>query len=113
MVFVCEEQSEIVQVELEGLANKIYAELDFENMLGFLKQSEANMYKNYCKLFFTFFIFLELPDTKCVLILNHSIDQFTFYNFLPAFDMNTAYSDELDEKMRNIRSFEGMYNVYE
>jgi len=57
MVFVCEEQSEIVQVELEGLANKIYAELDFENMLGFLKQSEANMYKNYCKLFFTFFYF--------------------------------------------------------
>jgi len=57
MVFVCEEQSEVVQVELEGLANKIYAELDFENMLGFLKQSEANMYKNYCKLFFYFFIF--------------------------------------------------------
>lgn len=50
MVFVCEEQTEVVQVELEGLANKIYAELDFENMLGFLKQSEANMYKHYCKL---------------------------------------------------------------
>jgi hypothetical protein len=55
MIFVCEEQSEIVQVELEGLANKIYAELDFENMLGFLKQSEANMYKHYCKLFLFFF----------------------------------------------------------
>jgi len=27
--------------------------------------------------------------------------------------MNNAYSDDLDEKMRNIRSFEGMYNVYE
>ena len=47
MIFVCEEQSEVVQVELEGLANKIYAELDFENMLCFLKQSEANMYKHY------------------------------------------------------------------
>jgi hypothetical protein len=57
MVFVCEEQSEIVQVELEGLANKIYAELDFENMLGFLKQSEANMYKNYCKLFLFYLFF--------------------------------------------------------
>lgn len=57
MIFVCEEQSEIVQVELEGLANKIYAELDFENMLGFLKQSEANMYKHYCKLFLFFFNF--------------------------------------------------------
>jgi len=63
--------------------------------------------------FLLFLFFLELPDTKCVLILNHSIDQFTFYNFLPAFDMNNAYSDDLDEKMRNIRSFEGMYNVYE
>lgn len=27
--------------------------------------------------------------------------------------MNNAYSDDLDEKMRNIRSFEGMYNLYE
>jgi hypothetical protein len=64
MVFVCEEQSEVVQVELEGLANKIYAELDFENMLGFLKQSEANMYKNYCKLFFYFFIFFRITRHK-------------------------------------------------
>ena len=65
MVFVCEEQSEIVQVELEGLANKIYAELDFENMLGFLKQSEANMYKNYCKLFFFTYFFRTTRHKMC------------------------------------------------
>ena len=36
-------------------------------------------------------IIIELPDTKCVLIANHTIDQYTHYN------MPSAYEKASDE----------------
>lgn len=54
MVFVCEEKNEIIEGQLTEIADAIFDDLHKENLLGFLKQSEANMYKNY-----------HLPDTKC------------------------------------------------
>ena len=50
MVFVCEERNEDVETQLSAVANAIFSELVAENLLSFLKQSEVNMYKNYCKL---------------------------------------------------------------
>ena len=49
MVFVCEEKNEEVEKQLSEVAEAIFKELISENLLSFLKQSEANMYKNYCK----------------------------------------------------------------
>lgn len=49
MVFVCEERNEEVEAQLSEVAEAIFTELISENLLSFLKQSEANMYKNYRK----------------------------------------------------------------
>lgn len=49
MVFVCEERNDEVESQLSRVAEAIFKELVEENLLSFLKQSEANMYKNYCK----------------------------------------------------------------
>lgn len=50
--------------------------------------------------------FVELPDTKCVIIANHSLDQFTHYNF-PA-----CFSDYTPEQLNWLRVFEKLYHVY-
>ena len=49
MVFVCEERNDEVEEQLSKVAESIFQELLSENLLSFLKQSEANMYKTYGK----------------------------------------------------------------
>ena len=49
MVFVCEEKNDDVERLLSQVAESIFRELIAEKLLSFLKQSEANMYKNYGK----------------------------------------------------------------
>ena len=52
-------------------------------------------------------IFIELPDTKCVLIANHSIDQYTHYN------MPSPYEKASEEQIKWIRKFENLYTIYQ
>ena len=49
---------------------------------------------------------LDLPDTKCVIIANHSIDQYTHYNIPSSF---TEFSEE---HVRWMRIFERLHNIY-
>ena len=58
-------------------------------------------------LFFNLFLFLELPDTKCVLIANHSLDQYTHYN------MPSSYHTATPEQINWIRKFEKLYTYYQ
>jgi len=94
-VFVCEEKNEVIEGQLTEIADAIFEDLRKENLLSFLKQSEANMYKNY-----------HLPDTKCVLIANHSLDQYTHYN------MPSVYGNASPQQIHWIRQFEKLYTMY-
>lgn len=49
----------------------------------------------------------QLPDTKCVLIANHSLDQFTHYN------MPCVYKVASAEQMKWLRTFEKLYADYQ
>ena len=48
----------------------------------------------------------DLPNTKCVIILNHNINQYTHYNLpLPFTNFST-------EKLKWIRVFEQLHHLY-
>jgi hypothetical protein len=69
VVFVCEEKNEQIEEQLSVMADMVFEELAKEKLVAFLRQAESSMYKKF-----------QLPDTRCVLIANHSLDQFTHYN---------------------------------
>ena len=64
---------------------------------------DVSLHANHLFLFF----FVELPDTKCVLIANHSIDQFTHYNMPCVYKMANA------EQLKWLRIFEKLYADYQ
>lgn len=78
------------------MADNIFEDLNKENLIQFLNQSDRSMFKHY-----------QLPDTKCVLIANHSIDQYTHYN------MPSPYEKASEEQIKWIRKFESLYSIYQ
>ena len=77
IVYVCEESNEKIQKKLSDISDKMYEDLHRENLIQFLHQSEDLMFQNYSKyhtnISYPFFV-LDFPDTKCVIIANHSLD---------------------------------------
>lgn len=67
---MCEDQSEAIQRKLSSTASSIFEDLQKENLVTFMTKSENEMFQD-----------IALPDTKCVLIGNMALDQFTHYNF--------------------------------
>lgn len=110
IVYVCEEQNEKIQKKLSEISDKIYEDLHRENLIQFLNQSESLMFQNYSKSIIIFIIefilLIDLPDTKCVIIANHSLDQYTHYNFPRDF-----YGCN-DNQLKWLRTFEKLHNQY-
>ena len=75
----------------------VFEDLEKEKLIGFLKQAEISMHKKFCKYLNLLLIILELPDTRCVLIANHSLDQFTHYN------MPSCYKKASAEQLKWLR----------
>ena len=67
--YVCEEKNDKVQKKLTDLSNRIFADLFSEKLISFLEHSELLMFEK-----------VKLPDTKCVIIINHTLEQYTHYN---------------------------------
>ena len=66
IVYVCEEQSEATASKLSEISRQIFYDLHAEQLVSFMEHSELIMFND-----------VDLPDTKCVIIANHSIDQYT------------------------------------
>jgi hypothetical protein len=60
---VCEEQSDNVACKLSEISRQIFYDLNAEKLVSFIEHSELIMFND-----------VDLPDTKCVIIANHTID---------------------------------------
>ena len=72
-----------IQKKLSEFSEKIFKDLVSENLITFLVNSEKSMYKQFSKyssLSNKSMFHLDLPDTKCVIIANQNLDQYTHYN---------------------------------
>lgn len=95
IVYVCEEQSEATAAKLSEISRQIFYDLYAEKLVSFMEHSELIMFND-----------VELPDTKCVIIANHSIDQYTHYNIPNSFGAFNA------TQMKWLHIFEQLHHLY-
>ena len=77
VIYVCEGKNEQISKKLTELTDNIFEDLIAENLVQFLIKSENSMYQEFSKykhLFKVKQFHIDLPDTKCVIIANHSLD---------------------------------------
>jgi hypothetical protein len=72
--YVCEEITPESQKKLTGISNRIFSDLYLDKLISFLEHSEIIMFNE-----------VVLPDTKCVIIANHQLEQYTHYNLPHSF----------------------------